>query len=93
MIIDKQNLFSDDQAITVTADSTNVIDLGADDSKIQAINEKGGVELWVLCGRKTVEANKTKRDAATQELRQRELQVLAKRHLNDLRRDAHIEYR
>ncbi len=53
----------------------------------------GGVELWVLCGRKTVEANKTKRDAATQELRQRELQVLAKRHLNDLRRDAHIEYR
>jgi len=28
MILDKQNLFSDDQAVTVTADSTNVIDLG-----------------------------------------------------------------
>ena len=52
-----------------------------------------GVELWVLCGRKTVEADKTKRDAATEELRQREFQVLAQRHLNDLRRDAHIEYR
>jgi hypothetical protein len=28
MIFDKQNLFSEDQAVTVTADSTNVIDLG-----------------------------------------------------------------
>jgi peptidyl-prolyl cis-trans isomerase SurA len=53
----------------------------------------GGVELWVLCGRKTVEADKTKRDAAAEQLRQREFQVLAKRHLSDLRRDAHIEYR
>lgn len=52
-----------------------------------------GVELWVLCGRKTVEANKTKRDAAEEELRQKEFQVLAERHLNDLRQDAHIEYR
>lgn len=53
----------------------------------------GGVELWVLCGRKTVEADKTKRDAAEEELRQKEFQVLAERHLNDLRQDAHIEYR
>lgn len=52
-----------------------------------------GVELWVLCGRKTVEADKTKRDAAKEELRQKEFQVLAARHLNDLRQDAHIEYR
>ncbi len=52
-----------------------------------------GVELWALCGRNTVEADKSKRDAATEELRQREFQVLAQRHLNDLRRDAHIEYR
>lgn len=28
MIFDKENLFSEDQAVTVTADSTNVIDLG-----------------------------------------------------------------
>ncbi|MEQ8825702.1 MAG: SurA N-terminal domain-containing protein [Filomicrobium sp.] len=52
-----------------------------------------GVELWVLCGRNTVEADKTKRDAAKEELRQKEFQVLAARHLNDLRQDAHIEYR
>lgn len=29
MILDKQNLFSDDQAVTATARSTNVIDTGA----------------------------------------------------------------
>ena len=29
MILDKQTLFSEDQAVTVTAASTNVIDLGA----------------------------------------------------------------
>jgi len=28
MIFDKENLFSEDQAITVTADSTSVVDLG-----------------------------------------------------------------
>lgn len=40
MIADKQNLFSEDQAITVTAASTNVIDLGADNARNQLNNEK-----------------------------------------------------
>ena len=40
MIFDKQGLFSEDQAITVTADSTNVIDLGADASLVPSPNYK-----------------------------------------------------
>lgn len=40
MILDKENLFSEDQAITVTAVSTNVIDLGADHARVQLNNEK-----------------------------------------------------
>lgn len=52
-----------------------------------------GVELWVLCGRKVVEAKETQRDEAAKELRQQEFNVLAERHLKDLRQDAHIEYR
>ncbi len=52
-----------------------------------------GVDLWVLCGKKTVAADKTKRDTAKEQLRQREFQVLAERHLSDLKQDAHIEYR
>ena len=46
MILDYQNLFSNDQALTTTAASTNVIDLGADDAYIQDANEKGDVKLW-----------------------------------------------
>lgn len=42
MIIDKQNLFSEAQAVTASAASTNVIDLGATDSKIQPFHNKGG---------------------------------------------------
>lgn len=42
MIMDKQNLLSDSQLLTTTAASTNVIDLGADSSKIQALVERAG---------------------------------------------------
>lgn len=40
MILDKQNLFSDDQEVTESAASTNYIDLGDNDSKIQDDVEK-----------------------------------------------------
>ena len=40
MILDKQNLFSDDQAVTASAASTNVIDLGDNASEIQELIEK-----------------------------------------------------
>ena len=45
MYLDKQNLFSEDQAITVTANSTNIIDLGNDESEVQALNEKGVLQV------------------------------------------------
>ena len=45
MILDKQNLCSDDQAVTVSAASTNVIDMGADAAEVMAFLEKAG-ELW-----------------------------------------------
>lgn len=47
MFIDKQALFSEDQAITVSAESTNFIDLGDDASEIQAIVEKGEADVLV----------------------------------------------
>lgn len=52
-----------------------------------------GIELWAVCGRKVVKADEEKRSAAQNQLRQREFDLLAKRHLKDLRQDAHIEYR
>jgi peptidyl-prolyl cis-trans isomerase SurA len=54
---------------------------------------EGGVELWVVCGRKTVKAEEQKRKTAETDLRQKEFEILSKKHLKDLRQDAHIEYR
>lgn len=46
MFIDKELVLSDDQAVTVTAASTNVIDLGNDSALVKALNSKGDLELF-----------------------------------------------
>jgi peptidyl-prolyl cis-trans isomerase SurA len=53
---------------------------------------EAGVELWAVCGRKAVKVDE-KREMAEGDLRQKEFEILAKKHLKDLRQDAHIEYR
>lgn len=50
-----------------------------------------GVELWVVCSRKTVSADSQKRAAAEDEVKQQEFQVRAKKYLRDLRNDAVID--
>jgi len=52
-----------------------------------------GVELYAVCARKTVRADEKLREKAGDELAQKEFEIVAKRHLRDLRQDAHIEYR
>jgi peptidyl-prolyl cis-trans isomerase SurA len=52
-----------------------------------------GIELWIVCGRDVVKADTEIRNKAELELKNREFELLAKRHLKDLRQDAHIEYR
>lgn len=52
-----------------------------------------GVELYAVCGRKTVKADDETRLKAQQELTMREFDVLSRRHLRDLRTDALIEHR
>ncbi len=52
-----------------------------------------GVELWAVCGRKTVSGNGQKREEAENELKVKEFEILAKKHLKDLRQDAAIEFR
>jgi peptidyl-prolyl cis-trans isomerase SurA len=54
---------------------------------------EGGVELWAVCGRKVVKAEEKQRQAAQEDSRQKEFEILSKKHLKDLRQDAHIEYR
>jgi peptidyl-prolyl cis-trans isomerase SurA len=54
---------------------------------------EGGVELWALCGRKVVKTEEKQRQTAQEDSRQKEFEILSKKHLKDLRQDAHIEYR
>lgn len=52
-----------------------------------------GVEVYAICQRKVITADEGKRTEVASELRQQEFELLAKRHLKDLRQDAHIEFR
>lgn len=52
-----------------------------------------GVELWAVCSRTAIKADEKQRTEASEQLKQKEFELLAKRHLKDLRQDAHIEYR
>ncbi|MGL4395415.1 MAG: peptidylprolyl isomerase [Hyphomicrobium sp.] len=54
---------------------------------------EGGVELFAVCGRNVVKAEIQQRSQAEGELKQKEFELMAKKHLKDLRQDAHIEYR
>ncbi|MFN3743094.1 MAG: SurA N-terminal domain-containing protein [Hyphomicrobiaceae bacterium] len=52
-----------------------------------------GVELYAVCGRRTVKVDEEKRLKAQQELTMREFDVVSRRHLRDLRAEALIEQR
>ncbi|HXF53153.1 MAG TPA: SurA N-terminal domain-containing protein [Hyphomicrobiaceae bacterium] len=52
-----------------------------------------GVELLAVCGRKVTKAQEEQRTKKEAELRQKEFEILARRHLRDLRQDAVIEHR
>ena len=52
-----------------------------------------GVVLYAVCGRDAAGGKQKARNNARAQLRQREFQVMGRRHLADLKRDAHIEYR
>lgn len=63
-------------------------------SLLPASVSASGIELWALCGRKAASGQDvSRREAASNELRQKEFEVLAQKHLKDLRQDAAIEIR
>lgn len=55
----------------------------------------GGVEIWAVCGRQTgtASAGSGQQTKDGEDSRQKEFEILARKHLKDLRQDAFIEYR
>jgi peptidyl-prolyl cis-trans isomerase SurA len=52
-----------------------------------------GIEVYAVCGRRAAAIDDKQREKAQAELQQRQFEMLADRHLRDLKQDAHIEYR
>lgn len=53
----------------------------------------GGVEVYAVCARRTISTNDAQRTKTQEDLQYKELDILAQRHMRNLRQDAHIEYR
>ena len=52
-----------------------------------------GIQLYAVCGRRKVSPNEKKRVAEKRKLQLQEFNILAERHLRDLKQDAFIETR
>lgn len=53
----------------------------------------GGVELYAICARQQRSVAESKREDAARELQAQEFELLARKHLKNLRQDAVIDYR
>ena len=78
---------------TLTEPTRSLLLSAKDGDMLPPVVGGGGVELYAVCSRQVVKADEQKRTAAQEELRSKEFELLAKRHLQNLRQDALIEYR
>ncbi len=73
---------------------TRTMLLGAKDGDmLPPATTASGVEMYAVCGRRAVAGNEAARTKALQELQSKELEVLARRHMRNLRQEADIEHR
>lgn len=54
---------------------------------------EAGIQLYAVCDKRIVKGDSKKREQVEQELKSKEIDILKKRYLRDLRQDAFIEYR
>lgn len=82
------------QAAAAVTEPTRSLLLNAKDGEmVPPTLASTGVELYAVCGRKTVKVDEETRLKAQQELTMREFEILSRRHLRDLRSEAMIERR
>jgi peptidyl-prolyl cis-trans isomerase SurA len=64
-----------------------------DDEVLPPVATSGGVDIHAVCGRRSASGNEAQRSAAMAQLQSKQLEVLARRHMRNLRLEANIEYR
>lgn len=76
------------------AEPTRSMLLAADTNEMLPPNVgKSGIVLYAVCGKTSSSGDEQQERAARAQLQERELDVLGRRYLADLKRDAHIEHR
>ena len=80
--------------VSAIAEPTRSLLLSARDGEMLPANlSAGAVELYAVCGRRTLKVDDEKRQAAESQLTMLEFEKLAQRYMHDLRKDALIEMR
>jgi len=64
-----------------------------DDDVLPPVTTSAGVEIYAVCGRRALGGSEEKRTKAMAELQSKELDVMARRALRNLRQEANIEYK
>lgn len=64
-----------------------------DDDVLPPVTTSAGIELYAVCGRRALNGSEERRTKAMAELQSKELDVLARRALRNLRQEANIEYK
>lgn len=78
---------------TTMAEPTRSMLLSArDGDMLPPVAAAGGIEVYAVCSRRAIKDEK-KQQKAAEDLQQREFEMHARRHLLDLKQDAHIERR
>ena len=64
-----------------------------DDDVLPPVTTSAGVEIYAVCGRRALGGSEEKRTRAMADLQSKELDVMARRALRNLRQEANIEYK
>jgi peptidyl-prolyl cis-trans isomerase SurA len=64
-----------------------------DDDVLPPVTTSAGIELYAVCSRRGLNGNEERRSRAMADLQSKELDVMARRHLRNLRQEANIEYK
>ena len=78
---------------TIAEPTRSMLLQARDGQMLPPVISGSGVVLYAVCGRDATAGKQKARSDARAQLRQREFEVRGRRHLADLKRDAHIEYR
>jgi peptidyl-prolyl cis-trans isomerase SurA len=64
-----------------------------DDDALPPVTTSAGVEVYAVCGRRELGGNEERRTQVMSQLQSKELDVLSRRHLRNVRQEANIEYK